>query len=271
MARCRSGTRVTALSPALVEYLWPPERWGAPTYCTGMCTDLDSRKVREEWIREHGTDSLADKPAGNHPALASTRPGAPWQSGHPARMVSGWRHRALDGRPYTVDSMFRMLAAVVTVVVLTACTTVLPVPTPYQPTPSPPQATPRAPTVKCDASDFEIKFTLTCESAVAAATAMLPPKHAPITDITFTYGGYCPDGFRCLAPPAEHYQTGYVVFYTASSSEPDLWVSVNVDPRDHEVLASGPAPFPPLVRAYAEEPATSDGTTRRSLPSLGFS
>ena len=46
--------------PALVEYLWPPERWGAPTYCTGMCTDLDSRKVREEWIREHGTDSLAE-------------------------------------------------------------------------------------------------------------------------------------------------------------------------------------------------------------------
>ena len=46
--------------PALVEYLWPSERLGAPTYCTGMCTDFDSGRMREEWIRTHGTDSLAD-------------------------------------------------------------------------------------------------------------------------------------------------------------------------------------------------------------------
>ena len=46
--------------PALVEYLWPPERWGAPTYCNGLCTDPYSDRIREEWIRTHGTDSLAE-------------------------------------------------------------------------------------------------------------------------------------------------------------------------------------------------------------------
>ena len=45
--------------PSLAEHLWPPERWGAPTYCQGMClgdTDdefAEQRRVRDEWREAH--------------------------------------------------------------------------------------------------------------------------------------------------------------------------------------------------------------------------
>ena len=43
--------------PSLLEHLWPPERWNAPSYCQGMClaTDgLDEQlRIRDEWRAAH--------------------------------------------------------------------------------------------------------------------------------------------------------------------------------------------------------------------------
>jgi hypothetical protein len=50
--------------PALLEYVWPPERWTAPTYCddSANCSDEEARRgaqLRAEWIRIHGAGSVA--------------------------------------------------------------------------------------------------------------------------------------------------------------------------------------------------------------------
>ena len=44
--------------PSLVEHLWPPARWGAPSYCQGMCLDgmeqlAEGYRIRDEWRRAH--------------------------------------------------------------------------------------------------------------------------------------------------------------------------------------------------------------------------
>lgn len=44
--------------PSLVEHLWPPERWGAPTFCQGMCLAgmdeiQEQVRVRDEWRAAH--------------------------------------------------------------------------------------------------------------------------------------------------------------------------------------------------------------------------
>jgi len=43
--------------PSLVEHLWPPERWGAPSFCQGMCSSIteaeEQARVRDEWRAAH--------------------------------------------------------------------------------------------------------------------------------------------------------------------------------------------------------------------------
>ena len=44
--------------PSLVEHLWPPERWGAPTFCQGMCSGTmeeieEQMRIRDEWRAAH--------------------------------------------------------------------------------------------------------------------------------------------------------------------------------------------------------------------------
>jgi hypothetical protein len=44
--------------PSLLEHLWPPERWAAPSWCQGMCISgedesADEIRVRDEWRAAH--------------------------------------------------------------------------------------------------------------------------------------------------------------------------------------------------------------------------
>jgi hypothetical protein len=44
--------------PSLVEHLWPPERWGAPSFCQGMCLasmdEIEEQvRIRDEWRAAH--------------------------------------------------------------------------------------------------------------------------------------------------------------------------------------------------------------------------
>ena len=44
--------------PSVIEHLWPPERWDAPTFCQGMCVtpleDLaEQERMRDEWRAAH--------------------------------------------------------------------------------------------------------------------------------------------------------------------------------------------------------------------------
>jgi hypothetical protein len=48
--------------PSLLEHLWPPERWSAPSFCQGLCISIDEAeeqaRVRDEW-REAHPDAVA--------------------------------------------------------------------------------------------------------------------------------------------------------------------------------------------------------------------
>jgi hypothetical protein len=43
--------------PSLVEHLWPPERWGAPRFCQGMCASItevkEQMRIVAEWREAH--------------------------------------------------------------------------------------------------------------------------------------------------------------------------------------------------------------------------
>ena len=84
------------------------------------------------------------------------------------------------------------------------------------------------------------KLMLTCESAVAAALAVIPPSQG-IAYAEFHYGFYCPPGV--MPCPSTRPDRGYVVFHTKVRG-PDIWVRVSAD-GSGAVSASAPEPFPP--------------------------
>lgn len=119
------------------------------------------------------------------------------------------------------------------------------------PSPSP-TASPAAAKVVCDTntstwtttnaagSEVPLAITLTCEKAVAASKAVVPPDLAPVL-IEFHFGRYCPPGMRCPAPLPNR---GFVIFRT-DGSRADLLVSVSADAAGVvTVLAVGPFPSP---------------------------
>ena len=119
-----------------------------------------------------------------------------------------------------------------------------PTPTPAR-TPSP-TAVAGQPTVVCDpessiwtetdanGSEVPIRITLTCKSAVAAASELVGPDQG-IAYVEFHYGRWCPPGAFCaLSLPNQ----GYVIFHTRGL-RPDVLVAVKADDAG-KVTASDP-------------------------------
>ena len=122
------------------------------------------------------------------------------------------------------------------------------------PAPSPsvtPSASPRlsAADVTCDTnssiwtsvdgsgSQVPILITLTCESAVAAATKLVGP-NAAIASIEFHFGGYCPPNAFCAVSPPNW---GHVIFRMTDPTS-DMVVTVRADGAGM-VTASNPRPL----------------------------
>jgi hypothetical protein len=121
-----------------------------------------------------------------------------------------------------------------------------PSPSGHPPSPSPSTAV--APRVVCDHSaptsagtddsGSPIPVTLTCENAVAAATAVVGADPG-IISIEFDYRRWCPPGFFCALSGLND---GHVIFHMAGQG-PDILVNVVADTAG-TVRAASPQPLP---------------------------
>jgi len=113
---------------------------------------------------------------------------------------------------------------------------------------SPSPSTAVAPKVVCDHSapssagtdsfGSPIPVTLTCQSAVAAAEAVVGADPG-ITYIEFDYRRWCPPGYFCVASGLND---GHVIFHVKGRG-PDILVTVVAD-KAGTVTASSPQPLP---------------------------
>lgn len=136
-------------------------------------------------------------------------------------------------------------------IVAVACSTPAPSPTPTRsPSPTSSPAAQTVPQPVCDPPPTQPATTLTCEKAVAAATAVLPAEHLPVLSVEFHFGSYCPPGGYC---PITSQQNGFVVFATGSRGpQPGIWVRVTADEVGSVSVTSGPQPYPPILDASQE-------------------
>lgn len=147
------------------------------------------------------------------------------------------------------------VAALVTVVLVCACSPVTPAPsppattaapvivTPAPPTPAPASPSPLASAVIACGAEPVVKSvyvpSLTCEGAVAAALAALPADHQRITSIAFAFGRYCPPGVPCASDIL--LDAGYVVINYVDATA--VLVSVYAE-GSGPVVATGIGPLP---------------------------
>lgn len=94
------------------------------------------------------------------------------------------------------------------------------------------------PEVVCDTSQLNPTPSLSCGTAIAAATAMLAPNHPAIERAEFRWGGLCPPGAPCVPPRGDQ---GIVIF--SFTRDPSSFVYVTAAPGG-AVTASSPAPYP---------------------------
>ncbi len=87
------------------------------------------------------------------------------------------------------------------------------------------------------------RSTLHCAPAIAAALGGFADGENTIARVEVYYGGYCPPGVRCAAPPPN---IGYVVLRIDGDVRMDLWAEV-ADDSDGVVTATSLSPFPPRL------------------------
>ena len=95
-----------------------------------------------------------------------------------------------------------------------------------------------APEVVCDNATWEPTASLTCGAAMAAATGILPPGHAPVVREEFHWGILCPPGLPCAPPRGD---SGYVIVDFEGSPPAVIYVTRN---PDGTLSAASPAPLP---------------------------